>query len=377
MNINKIVEKICELLNDSNTSIETKSNLLQSTQSISKFTTDEVIIKILDIGLNDRTITKRGDEGSYVRTVALKIILTFLPNDNISKSLLEDVLKLCLDRISGIRDLSLIVLKKLVESKTIPHRELLLFSQNDEQIDFKHFVPLISIEEYSHFICENLILCVGAYAPDLSQRASISLIYFAQQNYNNKEILCRTINDLFIKFQTNITFTSALFGFLPKLLNEGIIEGKLLHDFAEKFLITITNFLKKISYRKLTITSSTLAWFSIICTGEQKKKSFKLFAPFFVCEYPNIRDKASNDLNESIEVFSMFDKEEEEEEIKYQEIQEIISKVDWKNDFDHCSSTLIKLCELFDIPVPLIQKKEIVKKKSVFDYRNLVKNSLK
>ncbi|KAH0788126.1 tubulin-specific chaperone D [Histomonas meleagridis] len=379
-NIKRIIEIILNLLKNPETKIETKSNLLQSIVGISKFTDCKTVSELLSIGLNDRTTTKRGDEGASVRAMSLRMILELLPNEELAKSLLCDVLKLCLDRITGIRELSLEVMKKLVEAKTIPHRENLLFLKEENANDFKNFASLISVDDFAPFICEKLILCIGAYAPDLSQRAGNALIHFMQNSEENKVKMAKNVNTLFKKFRCDVTFTSSLFSFIPKILSEGLFMGKLLHDFTEEFLVTVTNFFKKITYRKLMVSAPTLAWLSILCVGEQKRKSFELFAPTFVCEYPVVREKAANELNEAIEVFSIFDHTEEEEEndetIDLIEMQNLLSDIDWKNDFDKCAEGITKLCEMFKVKVPKIEKKEVQQKKHVFSYRNLVKDSL-
>lgn len=382
--IDQIVGEICRLLTDEKTIIQTKTALLDSVKKISEFTTTETIIKILKIGLNDRTTTKRGDEGSTVRATSLKVLQKLLPNEQIANALITDVLQLCLDRISGNRDLGLIVLKKIVETtKSLQYKNELSFAIKENADDFKNFASLISIDEYSLIICENLILCVGAYAPELSQRASQALIYFVRLQSENAALIGKIINSLFVKYRVNIPFTNSLFSFIPKILNEGLYRGQVLYDFTKDFLNTCKAFLKKVTFRKLNIFYPTITWLTVLCKGEQRKQAFSLLAPLFVCEYPVIRDKAAISLNEAFDVESIFDDDDDDDNDDnetddfVEKVQNILTSKNWKDDFDQCAEGVTEMCSLFGVEVPVIEQKEVKPQdQRKFTYGNLVKDAL-
>ena len=379
-----IVDAMCKLLSDPNSKIPAKSSLLESLKKISQYTDTETIIKILGIGLNDRTTTKRGDEGSFVRTMALRVFNTMLPNDQLSNALILDVLKLCLDRISGIRDISLTVLQTIVRTaKDLNHKDVLIFALREEAGDFKNFASLISIPDFALIICEKMILCVGAYAPELSQRSTEALIHFMHQD-QNAALVGRLINELFVKFRTDIQFTNSLFSFIPKVLNEGLFTSASRNEFADPFLKTCTAFLKKVTYRKLNAVAPTIAWLTVLCKNDLRKQAFSLLAPLFVCEYPVVRDNAATNLNEAFDVQGILEDEDDDETDEIEEkddefvekVQKILSETNWKEDFDQCATGVTEMCKLFEVEVPKIEKKEVVKEKRVFSYGNLVKDAL-
>lgn len=374
----QIVASIKNLLENGGPIIATKSSLLESIRRIAPFCGDENVITLLDIGLNDRTTTKRGDEGASVRTTALKVLRSMLPNGAMAKALLSDVLKLCIDRISGIRDLALIVLTKMVETtEDLPNRDKLLFVQGPNPSDFNNFANLMSVEEYGMFVCEKLILCVGAYAPDLSQKSGNSIVHFMEESDENAERGAHLICELFKKLRTDGPFTSALFAFVPRIVNPSILKGQLLQTFATAFLETSTLFLKKVYYRRLMAASQTIAGLTVMCSGELKKKAFSLLAPFFVCEFPVVRDKAAVDLTNAFEDHNFCESDDEpEDELDDDEIQAILSDTNWKEDFDACAAGVTKLCGIFGVDVPPIEKKEAAPQKRTFNYGNLVRDAL-
>ncbi|OHT03370.1 Beta-tubulin cofactor D family protein [Tritrichomonas foetus] len=380
--IDNIVSEICRLLSDGGPIIATKTSLLESVKRISKYTTTETVKKILAIGLNDRTTTKRGDEGSAVRTMGLKVLEVMLPNEELANSLVSDVLKLCLDRISGIRDISLNVLRKIVQTtENLKYKDKFSFAATENAGDFKNFASLMSVEEYALVICEKMILCVGAYAPELTQRSGQALIHFMRQE-GNTALVGKLLNQLFIKFRCDIPFTNSLFAFIPKILNEGLLRGKVLFEFAQDFLKTCSAFLKKVTFRKYNAIAPTITWLSVLCTGDQRKQAFSLLAPLFVCEYPVVRDNAATNLNEAFDVQSIFDDDsdddenEEDDDEFVEKVQKILSDTNWKEDFDQCAAGIREMCALFGVDVPVIEKKEAVQEKRVFSYGNLVRDSL-
>lgn len=378
--IQLITGEIFRVLNDPESLILTKTALFESIRRIAQYTQIDKIVQMLDIGLNDRTTTKRGDEGSAVRATALKTLQLLLPNEELANGLIKDVLQLCLDRISGNRDLALKVLKATVETtQQLNYKDKLNFATGENADDFKNFASLISIDEYSGIICENLILCVGAFAPELSQRASQALIIFMRQA-DNTALVGKVLNQLFIRLRTNIPFTNSLFSFVPKVLNEGLLRGPILQEFASTFLKTCSAFLKKVTFRKLNIIAQTLAWLSVLCKGDQRKEAFSLFAPLFVCEYPVIRDKAAINLNEAFEVESIFDDDNDDGEGENEEfvekIQDIATSTNWKDEFEECARGITELCALFQVDVPKIEEKEVKPQdQRKFTYGNLVKDS--
>jgi hypothetical protein len=164
----RIVKDVGELLANGGPIIATKSSLLESVVHLAKFFGGDDLIGLVKLGLNDRTTTKRGDEGVAVRSTALQVLLKLLPNGQIGKAVLDDVVKLCLDRISGIRDLAVCVLRRIVETTDdLPHRDALNFLRGPNGGDFGNFARMLTVERFGEFIGEKLILCVGALAPDL------------------------------------------------------------------------------------------------------------------------------------------------------------------------------------------------------------------
>ena len=374
----KIVGSMIDLLANGGPIIATKSSLLESVKRIAPFCTNEDVTKVLSIGLNDRTTTKRGDEGASVRSTALKVLLSMLPNGPMAKALLCDVLKLCIDRISGIRDLGLVVLTKIVETtEDLPNRDKLMFVQGENPSDFNNFSNLMAVEEYGMFICEKLILCVGAYAPDLSQKSGNSIVHFMEENDEQAHKGVSIICELFRKLRCDAPFTSALFAFTPKIVNGAILKGELLQTFASQFLETTAAFLKKVYYRKLMAASQTLAGLAVLCSGELKKKAFSLLAPFFVCEFPVVRDKAAVDLTNAFEDHNFCESDDEpDDDFDDSEAQTILSDTNWKEDFDACAAGVTKLCAIFGVDVPPIEKKEAAPQKRTFNYGNLVRDAL-
>ena len=124
-NVHKIVEKIKSIFAKKDSSTDTKKNFMKCIDYLSQFCTNEDTIKLLIMGLNDRTVTKKGDEGSYVRTEALQAIPPLLKKKPIANAVLKDVLKLCLDRISDLCLLAFTVLMIIFEITTRfkPQRE--------------------------------------------------------------------------------------------------------------------------------------------------------------------------------------------------------------------------------------------------------------
>jgi hypothetical protein len=372
--ITRIASEITNLLTTGGPKITTKSNLLESLISLSKFTNVETLGGLLKLGLNDRTTTKRGDEGAAVRSTALRVSLTLLPNPPIAIALLDDILKLCLDRMSGIRESAIAVLKKTVETtESLPHRDELSFVSEPNAGDFSNFARLIPIGQFGEFVCEKLILCVGALAPDLSQRSGNAIVEFIEQSESNAVVTATLIVELFRKLRTDPPFTSALFSFLPRILNADILKGDLLADFSNRFLDLTKLFLKKVYFRKLMAAAPALAGFTAICSGEQRQKAFALFAPFFVCEFPVVRDKAATELANAFVNQSFCDAGDSD--FDDSELQRLAAETPWKTDFDASAKSLITLCEIFRVDVPPIEKKEAPQEKPTFNYASLVKDA--
>jgi hypothetical protein len=375
--IDRIIASMRELLSKESSIIATKCNLLESLQRLSQFCEQNQVIEMLLIGLNDCTTTKRGDEGSTVRTMALKVTSSMLPSDGIGRAVVCDVLKLCLDRISGIRDLAMSVLAKVVETTAeFPHRDELLFIRSENFSDFENFANLMGIEEFGIAICERFVLCVGAYAPDLSQRSGNAIIRFMERKEGNVSVVTSLLTRLFRKFRTDVTFTQALFSFVPKILNSALLHGEVLTAFAADFLEITAAFLRKIFYRKLISVSPTLSGFTVICSGDNRKRAFSLLAPLFVCEFPVVREKAATDLNNAFEEAKFCNEEEEEQGSLDSVVQRILSETAWKEDFAACAEATRNLCRLFGVDVPVIEGREAVPQRRTFTYGNLVKDSL-
>jgi hypothetical protein len=371
----QITTEIANLLANGGPNITTKSNLLESLVSLSKFTTVETVGQLVKLGLNDRTTTKRGDEGAGVRSTALRVLLTLLPNPPIAIALLDDILKLCLDRIAGVRELAIGVLKKTVEATDgLPHREALSFVSEPNAGDFSNFARLIPIEQFGEFVCEKLILCVGALAPDLSQRSGNAIVEFMEQSEPNAAVTANLIAELFRKLRSDPPFTSALFGFIPRILNADILKEGLLADFANKFLDLTQLFLKKVFFRKLMAAAPALAGFTAVCSGEQRQKAFALLAPFFVCEFPVVRDKAATELANAFVNQSFCDAGDSD--FDDSELQRLAAETPWKTEFDASARSLIALCEIFHVEVPPIVKKEAPQEKRTFNYASLVKDAV-
>ena len=239
------------------------------------------LIELLKMGLNDRTTTKRGDEGSVVRTAGIKAISQLLPNETLAAAILNDIIYLCLDRITGIREASCKVLRKMVAlSKNLPHQKEIVSvlnpeekpiqnsDTNEEEVDFKRFASLMDLDDIAPLICDGLIMCSGAYAPELSQRAAKALIGYIK---TRSEKGGQLINGFFKKRRCEAICTASLMGFLPKVLSDGLLEGKVLNDFAKDFLPIMTLYMKKITFKKLSVSAPVLAWLSVLCKGEQQK----------------------------------------------------------------------------------------------------------
>ena len=201
----------------------------------------------------------------------------------------------------------------------------------------------------------------------------------------NATLIGKLINSLFVKYRTNIQFTNSLFAFIPKILNEGLFRGQILFEFTKDFLNTCKAFLKKVTFRKLNIIYPTISWLTVLCKGDQRKQSFSILAPLFVCEYPVIRDKAAISLNEAFDVESIFDDDEENDDDDddddnndfVEKVQNILTSKNWKDDFDQCAEGVTDLCSVFGVDVPVIEQKEVKPQdQRKFTYGNLVKDAL-
>ena len=374
--LSEVIDKIKSIfaIKDSNT--ETKKNLMNGVAYIANFCDDENLIALLTLGLNDRTITKRGDEGSNVRIEALKAICRLVKSKKIGNALLKDVLKLCLDRISGIRELAAVVLQMLVENtEDLLQKDAIMKVLATRNLSVEHFNQLISVPEFAPIIVEGLLYCSGALAPDLSKRARNSLLSFMRKkNTNNVQLVCGIIIDLYRRLWGIVIFQQSLFAFIPLLLGNGVLAGEQLMKFAEDFLaITKQKYFTKPTPQKLSRISRVLAAFSASCDIDRMRKAFILFAPFFVNEMATLRDSSAKELYADLKTRATSG---EAIPIDFNAAEEVLTKTSWKMDFDQCVDGIKKLCEIYEVPVPEIHApaKQQTAEKENYSYRLLAKS---
>jgi hypothetical protein len=197
-----------------------------------------------------------------------------------------------------------------------------------------------------------------------------------EDSEENAGIAARIITDLFRRLRADPPFTSSLFAFVPRILNATILRPALLADFAGKFLEVTAGFLRKIYFRKLMAAAPALAGLTAICRGEQRRAAFGLLAPFFVCEFPVVREKAATELANAFENAKFCDTDEQEDEFDDTQLQAVLAETKWKDDFDGCASGLAAMCGMFAVDVPRIEKKEVQQQKRTFNYGNLVKDAV-
>ena len=375
-NVHKIVEKIKSIFAKKDSSTDTKKNFMKCIDYLSQYCSDEDTIKLLTMGLNDRTVTKKGDEGSYIRTEALQAIPPLLKKKPIANAVLKDVLKLCLDRISGLRELAFTVLRTIVDSTPdLDHRESLLKVLNTKNLSVEHFNQLIVIPDFAAIVVEGLIYCSGAYAPDLSKRARNALLSFMRKKgTDNVSLVSSIIIELYRKQWGIVIFQSSLFAFLPLLLSNGILNGENLKKFANEFIsITEQKYFNKPSPQKNQRICKVLAALAATCETEEMKRAFTLLAPFFVSDVPSLRESSANELYANLKTRVTSGNPLP---FNFDEIQDILTKTQWKLDFSNCAESIPKLCEIYGVPVPKFtapaQAQQVEKNK--YDYAAMIQS---
>lgn len=365
-NISTIVEKISQIYTDKDSDIDAKTNLPKSFVLLSESMSDEQLSKLLLLGMNDRTITKKGDEGWHVRYSALQALEKLIGTRNIDKFIIADIIKLCLDRISTLREFSLHVLGLVVKKETdIPGLNLLKSIVNQQNCNVEHFNILVDVPEYTSIVVEGLILCSGAYAPDLSRRSKRSLLSFMRDK-DYKSVIPTLVN-LYRKQWGVVIFATSLFAFIPSFVGS-IVKGEDLDSFANEFLdITSAKYIKKQTYQKLKKLAQVLASFSANCSGEVRKKSFEMMSHLFVSEFAVVRDKSA------VELFSCLKIANSHEKIPFfEEVSDILTKTEWKLSITASAESVKRLCVLFDVPVLEVNvQEENLDKKEEYSYKQL------
>ena len=113
--------------------------------------------------------------------------------------------------------------------------------------------------------------------------------------------------------------------------------------------------------------------FAAACDIDEMKKAFNIMAPFFVSDVPSLRKKSADELyaNLKTRVTSgnplSFD---------FNKLEEILTKTEWKLDFNSSAESLKKLCEIYGVPVPYYtvpaQQQQVEKNK--YDYDAMIKS---
>jgi len=371
-NIGMVVNTIKNVFGDKNSLIVSKTNIIESIGKITTLFDDSVLISMISLGLNDRTITKRGDEGSTIRTAALKISIDILGKRNIGMGIVNDIVQLCLDRISGIRDLSMQCLQKIVETTPeLPSKNQIQAVILNGKGTIEQFSSLIDIPEFSSIVVEGLILCSGALAPDLSKRSRNSLLTYIRKNSNtNASKVVTEILTLYDKQTTNANFTTSLFSFIPVFVGSNLIKGETLVNFSFEFIRITERYLSKRNQQKMLKCGKAIAALASIGSLQQMSSAFKLLAPFFVSEFPNIRELASSELYGRLKARSVLN----DLPFAFNEIENILTKTNWRDDFEKSCSSCFELCNSYGIEPPKIEKSEgQTSSKEGYSYKSLVK----
>lgn len=389
-NIAKIVELSKQIFEDKESITDTKKNIVDGLNYISQFLNDEDLVSLVKLGLNDRTVTKKGDEGSLVRGPALRAVDALLTKRSIGKEIVIDVLKLCLDKISGIREYAVIQLLKIAyftptlnnrenilrllktqTNKTIPDFDSLikledvlkvLTNEPDapkwsqivrlaevQNISIEAFNALIVVPEFAETVVEGLISCSGAFAPDLSKRSRNALLSFMRKkNTDNAALVCSIIIQLYTKQWGIVNFQNSLFAFLPLFLGSGVLAGENLQKFADQFLaVTENKYFNKKTPQKLLRITRVLGSFAAVCDGNEMKRAFILLAPLFVCEYANVRDASANELYSNLKARSV---SSNPLPFSFEQAEEILTKTPWRDTIS--AEGIQKLCALYGVDAP-------------------------
>ncbi|EAY21333.1 Beta-tubulin cofactor D family protein [Trichomonas vaginalis G3] len=414
--INVIIDSIKKIFSEKESITDTKKNIMESLVYISQFCNDDNLIEILKLGLNDRTTTKKGDEGSLVRGPALKTLDALIAKRNIGKELVIDVLKLCLDKITGIREYAVKILLKIAYyTEDLPNRESvlrLLKSQNKanvpdadklplledvlkilnkdqtapkwlevmrlaevQNISIEHFNQLIVVPDYAETVVEGLISCSGAFAPDLSKRSRNSLLSFMRKKgTDNAKLVSSIIIQLYTKQWGIVNFQNSLFAFLPLLLGSGVLSGENLADFADKFLsVTEQKYFNKKTPQKLLRITRVLGSLAAVCDGNEMKRAFALLAPLFVCEYANVRDSSANELYSNLKARSV---SSNPLPFSFEEAEAVLTKTQWREVVSQ--EAINKLCGLYGVDAPVVtetdEQNATTTKKESYNYGLLAKS---
>ncbi|XP_076298707.1 tubulin folding cofactor D [Lasioglossum baleicum] len=336
------------------------------------------------LALKEYTIDSRGDIGAWVREAAMMGLhmltnlvfqanLVSVLNEELMAKVIGGVAQQAVERIDGIRAQAGSVFSALIHNDpplpNIPyHTELKnIFPYNEcketiewrmESATFPRFIKMLSYPPYVMNLLQGIVFSVGGLSESLVKHSSVSLFSYLQEiDESGLMNICHKILIIFEDSHKNERMITSILAFLDRLLSSGCIQI-ILDDaengISEKILVLLKQEIKNSNNTKLLISSINVFCQLLQVRGPVGKRAFCQLSIFLCHKYKCIRKVAAIKTYEALTLYG------EEMDLSEQNLFKILTELnvtDWERPVNELRPIRNQLCELMEVPTPILQNK--------------------
>ncbi|XP_078448092.1 ARM repeat superfamily protein [Wolffia australiana] len=365
--------KVCETLTQVE-NCEFKSRLLLLVRN--------EVMKTLFMALDDYSVDKRGDVGSWVREAAVeglerctyilssrdsgqlsggdpssKIETPDLFDQELAVRLVGGIAKQAVERLDKLREYAVRTFQRLLHNKScfvpcIPHREVLEglipndagFQSSASTLYFPRLVQLLQFNCYSKLVLCGLVISIGGLQDSLRKTAASSLLGYLQESDSDRE---RALGvDLLWILRRHKKCDRIILPTLKTieiLLSKNFLMG--VEDNTKEFFVPLIDILAvelkgTKDFSKLHAGLSILGYVAPLPEPVKSLSLSKLIS-FLAHRYPKIRRAAADQLYlVLLQNGSLLPEENLEEAL------EILTGICWEGELDSAKSQRLRLCQL-------------------------------
>ncbi|XP_031838123.1 tubulin folding cofactor D [Nomia melanderi] len=336
------------------------------------------------LALKEYTIDSRGDIGAWVREAAMMGLhmltnlvfqakLLSVLNEELMAKVIGGVAQQAVERIDGIRAQAGTVFSALIHSDpplpNIPyHTELKSIFPYDEckdsiewrmeSVTFPRFIKMLSYPPYTMNLLQGIIFSVGGLSESLVKHSSVSLFSYLQEiDEVGLKNLCYKILTIFEESHKNERMITSILAFLDRLLSSGCIQivlDDVENGISERILMLLKQEVKNCNNTKLLISSINVFCQLLQVRGPVVKRAFCQLSIFLCHKYKCIRKVAATRTYEALTLYG------EEMDLTEQNLMQILTELnvtDWEKSVSELRPIRNHLCELMEVPTPILQNK--------------------
>ncbi|XP_078041667.1 tubulin folding cofactor D isoform X2 [Augochlora pura] len=336
------------------------------------------------LALKEYTIDSRGDIGAWVREAAMTGLhmltnlvfqanLLSVLNEELMAKVIGGVAQQAVERIDGIRAQAGSVFSALIHNDpplpNIPyHTELkTIFPYEEcketiewrmESATFPRFIKMLSYPPYTMNLLQGIVFSVGGLSESLVKHSSVSLFSYLQEiGESDIKDICYKILIIFEESHKNERMITSILAFLDRLLSSGCIQI-ILDDaengIAEKILLLLKQEIKNSNNTKLLISSINVFCQLLQVRGPVGKRAFCQLSIFLCHKYKCIRKVAATKAYEALTLYG------EDMDLSEENLTKILTELnvtDWERSVAELRPIRNQLCELMEVPTPVLQNK--------------------